>query len=131
MSLPLMLKALPEKVQSVEPGFARWSAPGAVEGMIDLVTAATTSLVEPSGPNAVARNQPWPLGLAPFGSATTVYVKPGSAVNVCVLGDQIAPHWFTTSFWKFSTPMPAARFATCTAWRIADSATKWICVVRR
>ena len=58
-------------------------------------------------------------------------MNPGSAVKVLVLGVHDVFQLLTTSFWKFSTPMPAAWFATWMAWRMPDSATKWTCAVRR
>ena len=109
MSLPLTLNALPLNVQLVPPVFARYSAPGDVAGMTKRLTLATTVLVEPSGPNAVARNQPEFTGSALLESATTVYEKPARGENVFVLGDQFTAQLFTTWVWKFETPTPAER----------------------
>src|SRR5438477_1832759 len=109
MSLPLTLKAFPWNVLSVAAGLARYSALGELPGMTKRLTLATTVFVAPSGPNAVARNQPEFTGSALFESATTVYEKPGRGENCFVLGAQLAPQLFTTSVWKFVTPTPAVR----------------------
>src|SRR5690242_9443841 len=124
MSLPLIENALPVKSAFVCPPFARWSAPGDVDGMTDRLTLATTSFVDPSGPHPKARKYPEFARSALFATAKTRYVYPLSPLNVFVDGAQRLFQFATTSLLKLSTPMPAERFATWSACWIADSATK-------
>src|SRR5213592_1039502 len=97
-------------------------APGAVEGMSERTTFATTTLCTLSIPLAVAMNRPLLAGSVALTTAVTVYVKPETGPKECELLPQAVVHCPTTSFWKFTTPGPLTRWR---ASAIPDSATKW------
>src|SRR5579884_366461 len=93
------------------------------------MTLATTTLRTPSTPVAVAMNCPAFAGLPADATGTTVKLNPGSGAKGCApVPPNTAAHWFTTSFWKLTTP---TAFTFWSAMEIPDSAPKCTCCAPR